>query len=232
MASSAESRPSRRAGATTHSKIEVFLAFGSGVVFLGVLLFIAVFVKNPEAFAIRIYMTVLAFAAAAAGAVLPGFMEVKYKTAFRAGGSLALFAIVYFGAPAITPQIVRVVVPTTDPRPTVDRFLAALENDNPAVSWALLPPAGRAQVGDSEQTWDELYKNVLTPLGRPLSRQLVGEAAASNVPGQPPGAYRGFTFRTKFANDMGYRSEFVTLRGNSKEEWEVLSYIVSPGTTS
>ena len=59
----------------------MFVAFDSGVASFGVLLYLATVVQSPEAFAVRIYMTVLAFAAAVVGAVLPGLMEVRYKTA-------------------------------------------------------------------------------------------------------------------------------------------------------
>jgi hypothetical protein len=209
-------------------QLQVWLAFAFGVVFVSVLLYMAAVMKNPEPFAIKIVLTVLALAAAGVGAVLPGFMEVRYKGFFRAGGSLALFALVYLNAPAIGSSVVRVVPPKVDARPVVELFLKSLDSGEAAASWKQLAPAARAQLDDSPDKWETLYRNAVAPLGRSLSRQLVGESGSgSAMPGMPPGVYKSYTYRTKFQNDNGHRSEMVVVRGNEQEVWEIYQYQVS-----
>jgi hypothetical protein len=216
-------------GTGARSRLETWLAFTFGVIFLAVLLSLATIVKNPEPFAVRIYLTVLALAGAGAGAVLPGFLDLRYKSVFRAGGSLAVFALIYLNSPSIGASVTRVVIPKTDPMPVAHAFFDALATGDPSRSWALLPAAARQQV-DSEAAWDKLYASALRPLGNVQHRELVGEAAQTSPPGWPPGAYKGLTFRTRFANDDAPRAESLVLRGNDREQWEVFSYQVSLAT--
>ncbi|QXI35285.1 hypothetical protein [Pseudomonas promysalinigenes] len=75
-------------------------AFIFGVIFVSIMLLIALFVSNPTAFQYKVFQTVLALAGAGVGARLPGFIEVKAKGFLRAGGALAVFALVYFWNPA------------------------------------------------------------------------------------------------------------------------------------
>ena len=60
------------------------------------LLSIAIFIPNPTEFQLFVFRIVLALAAGAFGALIPGFIEVEFKNWLRAGGALALFAIVFF----------------------------------------------------------------------------------------------------------------------------------------
>jgi hypothetical protein len=59
-----------------------------------------------------IFRVVLALAAGAFGALIPGFIEVSFRNWLRAGGAMALFVIVYMINPpaliaesAIPPQL-------------------------------------------------------------------------------------------------------------------------------
>jgi hypothetical protein len=76
------------------------LAYGFGVVFVVVLLIIAIFYPNPTEFQYTVFRIVLALAAAGVAAMFSGFLEVTVNKWIRAGGALAVFAIVYFYAPA------------------------------------------------------------------------------------------------------------------------------------
>lgn len=218
----------RRRGSRGTS-LDRWLAFAFGVTFVSVLLYLATAVKNPSVFTIQVYVTVLALAAAGVGAILPGFLEIKYKNLLRAGGALALFVLVYFNQPAIGSKIPRFVEPASSPNPVVDNFLKAISSGNPAESWALLPDDARDLINGGETTWDSLYKNVVAPLGAVESRTLVGETKLDSPPGFPPGIYRSFSYRSKFKADVGFRNEIVIIRGNESDKWEVFSYQISLG---
>lgn len=210
--------------------LHTWLAFAFGVTFASVLLYLATFVKNPEPHTVQIYLTVMALAAGGVGAMLPGFMEVQYKGVFRAGGAMALFALVYFNAPAISTKVVRTVAPTEDGMPVVQEFLKALDSGEAINTWKLMPDAARLQLDHKIGNWERLYKNAIEPLGAMESRTLVGEGKVEANAGVLPGVYKGYTFKTKYSKDSGYRMEVVTLRGNDKERWEIYQYNISIST--
>lgn len=81
----------------SHEKI---LAFAFGAVFIVVLLVAAFVVPNPTAFQYTVFRIVLALAAAGVAAMFSGFLEMEIPKVLRAGGALAVFAVVYFYAPA------------------------------------------------------------------------------------------------------------------------------------
>lgn len=80
-----------------------FAAF-AGVVFIVVLIVIAIEVPNPTGFQYWVFRVVLSSAAAACGALIPGFLTVNMSlgtaVAIRSSGALALFVLVYFLNPA------------------------------------------------------------------------------------------------------------------------------------
>jgi hypothetical protein len=77
------------------------ILFGSGVVFLLVILGIAIFVPNPSEFAASVFWVVLALAGAGFSAFLPGALNVELPLGAKAGGALAVFLIIYFFGPSI-----------------------------------------------------------------------------------------------------------------------------------
>lgn len=80
--------------------IDKILAFIFGAIFLTAILVIALFVPSPTDFQYNVFRTILALAGAGIGAVIPGFMEVRFQKWLRAGGALAVFAVLYFFSPA------------------------------------------------------------------------------------------------------------------------------------
>jgi hypothetical protein len=80
--------------------IEKLLAFAFGVVFVSVLVALAVFIPRPTPYQYTVFRIVLALAAAGAAAVFPGFLTARVGTLVRAGGALAVFAVIYFYSPA------------------------------------------------------------------------------------------------------------------------------------
>lgn len=74
--------------------------FSFGVIFVTLLVAIALFLPEPTNFQYTVLRIVLALAAAGVAALIPGFIEVKYRQAVRAGGAIAVFVVVYFFSPA------------------------------------------------------------------------------------------------------------------------------------
>jgi hypothetical protein len=80
-------------------KTELYLSFIFGFIFICLMFFLPLYLPNPTGFQEFVYRVILALAAAGIGAVLPGFIEIKYKNFIRAGGALAIFVLVYFWNP-------------------------------------------------------------------------------------------------------------------------------------
>ena len=82
-----------------NKKQQQIAAYAFGVVFVVVMLTIALFVPTPTSFQYLVFRIVLALATAGVAAMIPGFIEVNVPTFLRAGGALAVFAIVFFYNP-------------------------------------------------------------------------------------------------------------------------------------
>jgi hypothetical protein len=84
------------------------LAYTFGVAFLLIMLAIAIFLPKPSRFQFFVFRVVLALAAAGTAAMIPGFLQVQVSKFLRAGGALAVFALVYLYNPASlvsTPEV-------------------------------------------------------------------------------------------------------------------------------
>lgn len=79
---------------------ERWAAFCFGIFFIVFLLVVAIFIPTPSQFQYTLFRIVLSLAAAGFTTFAPGFIEVKFSTWLRAGGALAIFAVVYWIAPA------------------------------------------------------------------------------------------------------------------------------------
>lgn len=212
------------------ARLDRWLAFTFGVIFVSILLYLATVVKNPNPLTIKVYATVLALAAAGVGAILPGFIEVRYKNFLRAGGAIGLGVLVYLNEPAIGTHLPQFVEPESSPDAVINAYLAAIDSGNPDRSWNLMSDSAREFVANNEATWVNLYNNNLVPLGHSETRTLVGQGKEISPPGFPPGIYRIFTYKSKFAADSGCRNEVVTVRANSSDAWEIFSYQISLAT--
>jgi hypothetical protein len=78
----------------------LYLAFAFGVTFVSILLLLAVALPHPTSAQYTTFRIVLALAAAGVASVIPGFIQVQVSKAVRAGGALAVFAVVFFFSPA------------------------------------------------------------------------------------------------------------------------------------
>src|SRR5271165_6643693 len=75
-----------------------------GVVFLITLIALAVKFPRPTPFQYTVFRIVLSLAAAGAGAMIPGFLNLELNSTtgilIRAGGALGVFVIIFFLNPA------------------------------------------------------------------------------------------------------------------------------------
>ncbi|MFT4012762.1 MAG: hypothetical protein QM682_05035 [Paracoccus sp. (in: a-proteobacteria)] len=77
----------------TWERIAVFI---SGLVMIGALIWIAIIVPNPTDFQYTVFRIVLGISGAALAALIPGFIDLRYKNVIRAGGAMAVLVIIYF----------------------------------------------------------------------------------------------------------------------------------------
>ncbi|MEG1766933.1 MAG: hypothetical protein RR311_00585 [Comamonas sp.] len=92
--------------ATPKSKfnIKTILSFSFGIVLVCLILIITLTNPQPSKFQAAVFWAVLAMALAGVASVIPGFVEVRFRKLLVAGGSLAVFVIVYFAVPADVQQ--------------------------------------------------------------------------------------------------------------------------------
>ena len=213
-----------KVGVNGNIDVNVLLAFLFGVIFLLVLLVFSIFFPNPTDTQIRFWITALALAAAGIGAVLPGFLEIKYKSIVRASGAIGLFVIVYLFQPAIERTVPTFPEPSQDPKPIALNLLALLDRGDPVTAFALFDPAGvRNSITVTE--FSSLYQSARAPRGAAETRTLVDNTTALNPPGALPGRYRILGYVTKFKDDCRY--EVVGLRATQNLSWSVSSYNIS-----
>lgn len=70
-------------------------AFVFGIVFIGVLLGVAIYIRQPSSFQIFVFRTVLALAAAGVSSLIPGLLDIKLGGWLQAGGAMAVFVMVF-----------------------------------------------------------------------------------------------------------------------------------------
>src|SRR5689334_1381712 len=63
------------------------------------LLAVAVFKENIAGPNFKIIWAILSIACASFAAIVPGFLEVRYKKLLQASGAIAVFALIYFNQP-------------------------------------------------------------------------------------------------------------------------------------
>ncbi len=79
---------------------EKILIFSFGIVFIITMLVLAIAFPNPTNFQYNVFRIILALAIAGIAAFIPGFINLNLGSWLKAGGALAVFAIVYFFNPA------------------------------------------------------------------------------------------------------------------------------------
>ena len=215
------------AGLTGNLDINVLLGFVFGVIFLALMLVFSIFFPNPTQWQIKIWITTLALSAAGVGAVLPGLLEVKYKSIIRATGALGLFVIVYLFQPTIERNVPSFPEPPGNPESVAIKILEALDRGQAAAAYDMFDPEQKQSI--SEQTFESMYQSVRAPNGSAEMRALVQTQSLLNPSGAPPGRYRFFSFSTKFAG--GCRIETVGVKADQNISWVIWSYNIALAPT-
>lgn len=116
----------------THQR---WAAFIFGIAFVVTLIVLAVKFPTPTIFQYTVFRIVLSLAAAGVASMLSGFVELNLSPIIRAGGSLAVFLIVYFYNPA---QIA-VTTPPADSTSIFNIALACEKNNEISVEIVKFP---------------------------------------------------------------------------------------------
>jgi hypothetical protein len=96
---------------------EVAAAFSFGVIFIITLIVLAIAFPNPTSFQYTVFRIVLAMSVAGVMAIIPGYIEVRWKQCIQAGGAIAAFVIVYFFSPAHFITTLDMMPPASDIEP-------------------------------------------------------------------------------------------------------------------
>lgn len=176
---------------------EVLAAFAFGTLFILIIFITSLYFSNPTVFQYEVFRTILALAAAGFGAVLPGFLDVRFKNWLRAGGALALFVVVYFFSPVPLPVTESPLPPSPlgDPQTEVDAWLADIDRGSYAQAYDSMADIFKQKY--SVGAFSEFVKRIRDKLGKATSRTLQGSNAYESPPGFPKGHYRELVFNTR-----------------------------------
>lgn len=150
------------------------------------------------------------------------------RKAWAIGGlammSLAIAVLALSGAPEAAPDRAEAPTAAAQSSPAAESaasqsartWLALVDAGDWPESWAATAQSFRSL--NSVEAWQSVSQNVRVPLGRMLSRSLVGEEF---VPA-PPGGYRVVRFRTRFTNAAEATETLSLVREG--EGWRVSGY--------
>lgn len=234
--------PPKRSFVTGEVDIKTLIAFGFGAIFVITILVFTTVVNNPSPTAIWTYRVILALAAGGVAAILPGFIDVKYKSVVQAGGAVGVFVLVLVAFPAPAPAPAPSSVPAPAPEkaaevtsetfawPTEDAGFAArkyvdlIDNGKLLEAYEGLDKAA----GIPWASFEASYKAGHAPLGAAVDRRQTGEQRGVDPPGKTKGGYVIITYQTKFANEAKCREEIVSLRATAEKIWRVSKHQASP----
>ncbi len=202
---------------------EVIAAFVFGCIFISVILVVAYFRPNPTPFEYTIYRIIIALAAAGVGAILPGFLDIRFKNWLRAGGALALFVVVYFFAPAaihandtnLDPE------PSVDAKISADEWLSLVDRADYSGAYSAMADGFRARYPYAQ--FEELVSRERKSLGSVKTRQFFTTTPFESPPGAPKGVYRQYGYKTFFEREPDAIYELVLLIGE-KHNWRVSGF--------
>jgi hypothetical protein len=203
---------------------ELIAAFIFGCVFLVVILVIALFRPSPTPFEYTVFRIIIALAAAGVGAILPGFLDVRFKNWLRAGGALALFVVVYFFAPAAMPVSDSPSLgpgPKTAAKQKAEEWLSLVDQNNFKNAYMQMADGFRARYPFSQ--FEELITRERNSVGAVKTRQFMSTAPFESPPGVPKGIYRQYQYKTSFDKEPAAIYEFVWLAAES-QDWRVSGF--------
>jgi cell wall-associated NlpC family hydrolase len=132
---------------TRSPSLDRIAAFAFGISFLIAMIVIAVRFPNPPPFQETVFRVILALSAGGVAAFIPGFVRVDIAHKVRAGGAIAVFALVYFLNPA------EVVITKTPP----------VNSNPPGAPTPSTPTIGKAEAMPDSHTGNTSTKTTLQP---------------------------------------------------------------------
>jgi hypothetical protein len=129
-----------------HARVQLYLSYATGVIFVGILLYLALSVENPTDWQYTLFRTILSLGAAGIAALLPGDLEIRYKNLLRSTGALAVFIFVFSVNPAKLAGI-------PEPTPTESysfKILTVVDAD-PALNCFTLPFSDVRKIEDMDR---------------------------------------------------------------------------------
>jgi len=229
--------PPKRSLITGEIDVKTLIAFGFGAIFIiSILVFTAV-VKDPSPAEIWTYRVILALAAAGVAAILPGFIDIKYKSVVQAGGALGVFVLVLLVFPAPEPTSAPApaatkavessaedfVWPTEDPEFAARKYVDLIDNGKFLDAFGSLDMAA----GFAWSSFETSYKAGRAPLGAVVDRRQTESRRAFDPSGKPKGGYAFVSYQTKFSKDQKCREETVLLRATPAKTWRVFGHVSS-----
>jgi hypothetical protein len=232
--------PPKRSFITGEVDIKTLIAFVFGAIFIiSILVFTAV-VKDPSPTEIWTYRIILALAAAGVAAILPGFIDIKYKGFVQAGGAIGVFVLILLAFPAPDPTPTKAaaaapkeevsasspefVWPTEDAEFAARKYVDLVDNNKFLEAYEAIDKSA----GYSWKSFEASYKLGRTPLGPVVDRRQTGSNREVDPAGRPKGGYEIVTYQTKFANEQKCRQEIVWLRAAPTRTWHVVKHDSSP----
>lgn len=231
--------PPKRSFITGEIDVKALIAFVFGAIFIITILAFATIVKDPSSTAIWTYRVILALAAGGVAAILPGFIDVKYKSFVQAGGAIGVFVLVLlvFPTPSPTPEKAaapekaveapasqEVVWPSDDPDFVARKYVELVDGGKFLEAYEQVDKT----MGIPWATFEASYKAGHVPLGPVVDRRQTGAKREIDPPGRPKGGYAIVTYQTKFTNEAKCREEVVSLRAMPDKTWRVSKHESSP----
>jgi hypothetical protein len=233
--------PPKRSFVTGEIDVKTLIAFVFGAIFIITILVFTAVVKDPSPTAVWTYRIILALAAAGVAAILPGFIDIKYKGFVQAGGAIGVFVLILlaFPAPDAAPKPAspnpappnadaqasqEVVWPTEDADFAARKYVDLVDNGKFVEAYEDVDKS----MGVPWTTFEATYKTGLVPLGAVVDRRQTGAKREVDPAGRPKGGYAIVTYQTKFANEARCREEVVSLRAMPDRTWSVSKHESSP----
>jgi hypothetical protein len=194
------------------------------------MLVIALAVPNPTEAQWRVFNVVLALVAAAIAAILPGVLHLHFTPWLRAGGALAVFALVFLVKPAglVAANPFKPLQPPPAlelARPVVDAWLALIDAERYDDAYDQSHISFRRQY--SEEDFVQLARNVRQPMGTVHSRVPTGQSAVE-VPLGDRGHARAYLFMTRFErSDQPVAEQVFVFAHEGAGSWEPAGYFLN-----
>jgi len=186
----------------TQQKIELWLAYGFGVVFITTIIILAIAFPYPSQFQYTVFRIILALAVAGVAAVIPGIFHLQIRKELVAGGALTFFVVVYFFSPAHL---------TSRPRPNVPQITSVQKSGDGEVALVRFEPATLDSIYRlSVQVSTDAEAKTIAHEVR-IDDPLAGEAIVNLPRPNPPKYYVG----------LAIKDEDNTVVAKSQKPWEL-----------